>query len=153
MSTGNNEFADMFESVWEDEEVIFEAKAQDVAIELASAVERAGLSRSELAKQLDWKPSRVTKVLTGNANLTLKTIFQVCQAIGLEFDVVLRKAHERAEVVDQHKHQVMHEEVISNLHKSRQLLEAAASLHRKASQRALDTRNYRHEEARLTLVA
>ena len=107
MSTGNNEFADMFESVWEDEEVIFEAKAQDVAIELASAVERAGLSRSELAKQLDWKPSRVTKVLTGNANLTLKTIFQVCQAIGLEFDVVLRKVHERAEVVDQHKHQVM----------------------------------------------
>ena len=44
MSTANNEFADLFESLWEDEDILFEAKTQDVAIELAAAVERAGLS-------------------------------------------------------------------------------------------------------------
>ena len=68
MSTANNEFADLFESLWEDEDILFEAKTQDVAIELAAAVERAGLSRAALAKQLNWKPSRVTKVLTGTSN-------------------------------------------------------------------------------------
>jgi plasmid maintenance system antidote protein VapI len=153
MSTANNEFADLFESLWEDEDILFEAKTQDVAIELAAAVERAGLSRAALAKQLNWKPSRVTKVLTGTSNLTLKTIFQVCRAIGLEFDVVLRKAHERAEIVDSDKHQTIYQEAINNLYKSRQLLQAATALHRKVSQSALATRNYTREEARIKLVA
>jgi len=53
---------------------------------------RAGLNRAQLAQKLGWKPSRVSKILTGSSNLTLKTIFQICQAIDLEFDVVLRKA-------------------------------------------------------------
>lgn len=107
MNTVNHEFSELFESLWEDESTQFEAKAQDVAIALASAVEKAGLSRGELAKKLDWKPSRVTKVLTGSSNLTLKTMFEVCRAIGLEFDVVLRKASERVEVVDPDKHRAI----------------------------------------------
>ncbi|WP_396621500.1 helix-turn-helix domain-containing protein [Marinobacter sp. W-8] len=108
MNTVNHEFSELFESLWEDESTQFEAKTQDVAIALASAVEKAGLSRGELAKKLAWKPSRVTKVLTGNSNLTLKTMFEVCRAIGMEFDVVLRKASERVEVVDPDKHRAMY---------------------------------------------
>lgn len=153
MSIVDTEFSELFESIWDDEETLFEAKAQDVAIVLAAAVEKAGLTRAELSKKLKWKPSRVTKVLTGGSNLTLKTIFEICRAIGLEFDVVLRNADERAEAVDPAKHQVIYQETINNLHKSRQLLDAAAQLHRKVSQRALATRHYTHEEFRLKLVA
>lgn len=153
MSTNEKEFANLFESLWDDEDLIFEAKAQDVAIELASAVQKAGFSRAELAKKLNWKPSRVTKVLTGSSNLTLKTIFQICRAIGLEFDVVLRKAHQQAEVVDPDKRQAIYQEAVHNLHKSRQLLQAATELHRRVSQRALATRNYTRQEVRMKLVA
>ena len=138
-----NAFEQLCDSIWEDDELAFEAKAQDVAIALASAVEDAGLSRVQLAEILDWKPSRVTKVLTGSANLTLKTIFQVCSALGLEFDVVLRKANERS----------VYHETISNLHKSRELLAAATILHRRLSLSALSTRSYKREEVRLKLVA
>lgn len=153
MSTINTEFSELFDSLWEDENTQFEAKAQDVAIALAYAVEKAGLSRAELAKKLGWKPSRITKVLTGSSNLTLKTMFEVSRAIGLEFDVVLRKANERVEVVDPEKHRAIYQETISNLHRSRQLLDAATHLHRKVSQRAMATRHYTREELRLKLVA
>jgi len=153
MNTVNHEFSELFDSLWEDESTQFEAKAQDVAIALASAVEKAGLSRGELAKKLEWKPSRVTKVLTGSSNLTLKTMFEVCRAIGLEFDVVLRKASERVEVVDPDKHRAIYQETINNLHRSRQLLDAATQLHRKVSQRALATRHYTREEFRVKLAA
>ena len=153
VSTIDKEFADLCNSIWEDENVIFEAKAQDVAIVLASAVQEAGLSSAALAEQLNWKRSRVSKVLTGSSNLTLKTIFQVCRAIGLEFDVILRKAHQQSEVVDPEKHQAMQQEAVNNLYKSRQLLHASTELHRKVSQSALATRNYTREEARMKLVA
>jgi transcriptional regulator with XRE-family HTH domain len=153
MKSMNNEFSSLFETLWEDETTRFEAKAQDVAIALASAVERAGLSRAQLAKKLDWKPSRVTKVLTGSSNLTLKTIFEVCHAVGLEFDVVLREASEQTEIIDPSKHQAVHREAMNNLHRSRQLLELAAQMHRKVSQNALATRHFTHEKCRLKLVA
>ncbi|MCL5041554.1 MAG: helix-turn-helix domain-containing protein [Gammaproteobacteria bacterium] len=153
MSAADTEFSALFTSIWDDEDTLFEAKTQDVAIALASAVEEAGLSRAELAKKLEWKPSRVTKVLTGSSNLTLKTIFQVCQAIGLEFDVVLRNPDERTEVVDPVRFKTINEEAINNLHKSQQLLDSVAQLHMKVSQQALATRGYTREEARLTLVA
>lgn len=153
MSTIDKDFAELCGAIWEDEEVMFEAKAQDIAINLASAVAHAGLSRAELAEKLGWKPSRVSKILTGSTNLTLKTIFQICKAIGLEFDVVLRQSGERAVVVDAHQHQTIHEEALRNLHRSRQLLEAASLLHRKVSELALATRSYTREECRLRLVA
>ncbi|MGN5519640.1 helix-turn-helix transcriptional regulator [Halopseudomonas sp. Lyrl_26] len=153
MSTLDHDFSGLFEALWEDEEIQFEAKAQDVAIALASAVHQAGLSRAELAKKLKWKPSRVTKVLTGSTNLTLKTIFEVCRAIGLEFDVVLRKPCEQVDVVDLEKQRSIHQEAVSNLERSRQLLDAVNELHRKVSQRALATRHYTREECHLKLVA
>jgi transcriptional regulator with XRE-family HTH domain len=153
MHATDHEITSLFASMWDDDEVVFEAKAQDVAIALASAVETAGLTRAELAKKLDWKPSRVTKVLTGHSNLTLKTIFQVCHAIGLEFDVVLRKSNERAAVIDPVQHHALHQEAMTNLHKTRELLNAATLLHRKISVSALTARSFTREEARLRLVA
>lgn len=45
MKSANHEFSELFDSLWEDESTQFEAKAQNVAIALGSAVEKAGLSR------------------------------------------------------------------------------------------------------------
>jgi len=90
--SSNNDFSDLVRDLWADDGLVFETKAQEVSAALASAVCRAGLNRAQLAQKLGWKPSRVSKILTGSSNLTLKTIFQICQAIDLEFDVVLRKA-------------------------------------------------------------
>ena len=80
----------LFAEAWKDDDLRFETKAQEVAVQLAAAVRHAGISRADLAEKLGWKASRVSKVLTGNGNLTLRTIYQVAEAAGLEFDVILR---------------------------------------------------------------
>lgn len=80
----------LFAEAWKNEDLRFEAKAQEVAVQLAAAVRHAGINQADLAKKLGWKASRVSKVLTGNGNLTLRTIQQVAEAAGLEFDVILR---------------------------------------------------------------
>lgn len=45
------------------------------------------MTQKELADKLGWKTSRVSKVLHGTSNLTLKTIFDVCEALETDFDV------------------------------------------------------------------
>lgn len=100
-------FNELAEQVWSDEELMFEAKAQDVAMGLATVVYRSGLNRAQLAEKLGWKPSRVSRILTGNTNVTIKTIFQICRAINLDFDLVLRNAQEESVVVDASAHQAM----------------------------------------------
>ncbi|MFA5685270.1 MAG: helix-turn-helix transcriptional regulator, partial [Lysobacteraceae bacterium] len=90
MTQAKAEIAAMFEEVWNDADFHFDIKAQEVAIDLARALEEAGMTRVQLCEKLGWQPSRMSKVLGGGANLTLKTLWQLCGAIGLEYDVVLR---------------------------------------------------------------
>lgn len=59
-----------------------------VASDLASLLKHSGLSRVELAEKLDCPKSRVTKILSGDENLTIKTITQVAEALGYAYDVV-----------------------------------------------------------------
>lgn len=142
----SNDFSEFVREFWADDDMVFEAKAQEVSTALASAVYRAGLNRAELAKKLDWKPSRVSKILTGNTNLTLKTIFQICQAIDLEFDVVLRKAHEQGVAVDIRKQRAHVEEIQSNLEKSRSLLDTATAVNRRNWRHAAEIKGFKHRE-------
>ena len=86
----NISFSEMTSELWADEDFAFEAKAQDIAIKLASAVHHAGLNQAQLAEKLGWKASRVSRVLNGSTNLTIKTIHQICQAVDRDFDLVLR---------------------------------------------------------------
>ena len=65
-----------------------------VAADLAVLTARAGVSRTELAKRLGWSKARVSQVLGGNGNLTVKTIHAVTRALGHRFDVVFRTSHE-----------------------------------------------------------
>ncbi|MCD9047144.1 helix-turn-helix domain-containing protein [Luteimonas sp. MHLX1A] len=90
MKQPRNDITALFSDVWEDADFRFEIKAQEIATDLARALHEAGMTRTQLAEKLDWKPSRISKVLGGGANLTLKTLHELCEAIGLEFDVILR---------------------------------------------------------------
>lgn len=82
--------ADLWQEAGTDDDFRFEIKAQDIAVDLARAVTEFGMSRAQLAEKLDWKPSRVSRILSGSSNLTLRTIHQLTEAIGLEFDMILR---------------------------------------------------------------
>lgn len=59
-----------------------------IASDLVFLLKHSGLSRSELASSLGWKKSRVTRVLSGDENLTIKTITSVAECLGYGFDVV-----------------------------------------------------------------
>lgn len=42
------------------------------------------MMQKQLACEIGWKPSRVSKVLRGNAqNLTIDTMLRLCEALGL----------------------------------------------------------------------
>lgn len=55
---------------------------------LVFLLKHSGLSRAELARKLGWKKSRVSKVLSGDMNLTIKTITAISEALGYDFEVI-----------------------------------------------------------------
>ncbi len=63
-------------------------KMEQVASHLVGLLRHSNTSRTELATQLGWKKSRITKVLSGDENLTLKTISAITQQLGYDFDIV-----------------------------------------------------------------
>lgn len=63
-------------------------KMEQVASHLIGLLRHCNISRSELARELGWKKSRVTKVLSGDENLTIKTITIITQKLGYDFDVI-----------------------------------------------------------------
>ncbi len=83
----SNQLAELWQESLQDEDFRFELKAQEVAVGLASAFAQNGMTQKELADQLGWKTSRVSKVLHGASNLTLKTLFEVCEALNIEFNI------------------------------------------------------------------
>ncbi|BAK10837.1 hypothetical protein PAJ_0757 [Pantoea ananatis AJ13355] len=83
----------------------FEQKAQAVAIDLAKAVALKEISQAELACKLGWQASRVSKVLHGATNITLKTLFLITEALEMDFEVYIkdRNTDFHANSLDDHK--------------------------------------------------
>lgn len=63
-------------------------KMEQVASHLVGLLRHCNMSRSELARELGWKKSRVTRVLSGDENLTIKTITTITHKLGYDFDVI-----------------------------------------------------------------
>ena len=103
----SNQLAELWQESLEDKDFRFELKAQEVAVGLASAVAASGMTQKALADKLGWTTSRVSKVLHGATNLTLKTLFEVCEALNIEFDIAFDREGVRQEeiAVTQLKHQ------------------------------------------------
>jgi transcriptional regulator with XRE-family HTH domain len=48
------------------------------------------VTRAELAQSMGVSPGRVSQILSGDENLTLRTLSSVVRALGARFDVALR---------------------------------------------------------------
>lgn len=68
-----------------------EARRNKVAIDLSIAVADSGRTRQAVADKAGIKLSQLSRQLSGDTNLTLDSIGKICDAIGYDFDVVLRK--------------------------------------------------------------
>jgi len=78
-------FRDLFAAAEKDPAYWSERAILRVAEEIALAMERAGISRSELARRLGASPAYVTKILRGNANFTLDSLARIAYSLGGEF--------------------------------------------------------------------
>ena len=67
-----------------------EAIALRLSHMIAGAMDDLGMNRTDLARVLDVSAPMVTKMLSGRSNFTLKTMVGVADALGYEFDVVLK---------------------------------------------------------------
>ncbi|MBI5435914.1 MAG: helix-turn-helix transcriptional regulator [Nitrosomonadales bacterium] len=66
----------------------FELKKDHLGAQMAALMAFSGKSRSELTEILGWKKSRVSNVMSGKCNLTIKTIWEFASSLGFDFEVV-----------------------------------------------------------------
>lgn len=55
------------------------------AKELLAIMKKHGISRAELARRMDARPSRITSMLTGTNNFTIETMVRAARAVGATY--------------------------------------------------------------------
>ena len=73
----------------------FFAKRNAVANELLALISHENISRKQLSENLEWAPSRLSKVLSGEQNLTVKTITAISLSLGYDFSIYFHKIHKK----------------------------------------------------------
>lgn len=134
-----------FSAVWDSSDVDFrfDNKAQELAVDLVNALIHSGKTQAELAEELGWKPSRVSKLFHGSSNMTIKTLFVLLDSLDLEFDVVFKQPNNEKPLQPWQKSSYaeysykimrnindMHERACGNLNKSEVILKTAVSLNK-----------------------
>jgi len=66
-----------------------EAALYDFTETVCQLMEEADMSRSELAQKLDVSPAYITKLLRGDANVTIKTMVRLARVFGREVQIAL----------------------------------------------------------------
>ena len=66
-----------------------EGAVLDFTEALYIAMEEQGITRAELARRLGTSQAYITRVLSGHANFTLKTMAKLALALGLQLEVGL----------------------------------------------------------------
>lgn len=61
-----------------------EIRKLSIVEELLQFMKREGIKRSELAERMGVGPSRITKMLSGDENLTMDTLVRAGQAVGAD---------------------------------------------------------------------
>lgn len=69
----------------------FAFKKDQVAAHLAALLSLSGVHRNKLGQKTGWQPSRISRTLSGNENLTIRTIHEFTKALGYDWDIVYRK--------------------------------------------------------------
>ncbi|MCI3877704.1 helix-turn-helix domain-containing protein [Acinetobacter higginsii] len=71
-------------------------KKEQIAASLVGLMKHKGLNRVGLATALGWNKSRVSRLLSGDENLTVKTLTNVVHKLGYDFELVyFNKNYER----------------------------------------------------------
>lgn len=65
----------------------------DVSEEIWAALNGSGLSKAELAERLDVSRPRITNLLNGSANMTLRTLADIAYELGKRVSVSLQDRH------------------------------------------------------------
>lgn len=68
----------------------------EVTDTIAALLESIGLTQRELAERLEVTESRVSQMLAGSANITLKTLADAGWAVGVRWDVAAKPMEDRA---------------------------------------------------------
>ncbi len=90
--------ADQFREDPEDRVIYLqESLVVDVAQKIYEAMEQQNISSKELATKLDVNPSRISQYLSGDSNLTLKTVATIFEALDMEMTVDFRPINKEAE--------------------------------------------------------
>ncbi|HMS58897.1 MAG TPA: helix-turn-helix transcriptional regulator [Tepidiformaceae bacterium] len=71
----------------EDPEYLFELLATDLGEAIVARMEAAGINRTELAERMGVSRARVSQVLGGHDNLTLKTLVAVAHALDTSLSI------------------------------------------------------------------
>lgn len=80
----------------EKEAFAIEALVFSVQVALQKAMNRHGVTNKELAERLGMTPARVSQIFsTKGANLTLKTIARIQEALGEEFELIAKQEIKR----------------------------------------------------------
>jgi transcriptional regulator with XRE-family HTH domain len=76
-------FKDEFDALHQDPTFITEEIVLDLALQIAEAMEEAGIeTQKELAERLDVSPSAVSQLLSGDQNVSIHRLVKVALALG-----------------------------------------------------------------------
>lgn len=73
----------------------FFVKKNAIANEILALISHENVSRKELSEKLGWAQSRLSKVLSGEQNLTVKTITAISIALDYDFSIYFHKIHKK----------------------------------------------------------
>lgn len=68
---------------------IAESALWDFTERLVTLVQAAGMTKSELASRAGMRPSQVTRILSGDHNMTVTTMAKLAAALGAELQIGL----------------------------------------------------------------
>lgn len=78
-------FRELFEKAAQTDEFWVEDAITEFTNSLHEAMEAEGISKVELARRLHTTPSAITRLLSGNANFTFKTVVRLARAVNRSF--------------------------------------------------------------------
>lgn len=92
------DFSSLIQKAKENNEYWESKVRHKIALALLGQMQDLGLTQVDLAKESGVSPAYISRVLSGNENLSIKTIIKLTRAIKLSFDI---SAHPTAPIMTQ----------------------------------------------------
>ena len=85
---------DLWKEAGTDKTFSFQTKMDTVAVALVRAIHDNNLSKAQVANEIGVSAEELSNMLSSGANLTLRAVHDIASAVGMEFDIVFRKAED-----------------------------------------------------------